>query len=162
MKHLPLLFSSFRRHRARTALTALSICVAFLVYGYLAAIRVAFTAGVSLAGADRLVVRHRVSLAQLLPISYRDRIRRIPGVADVAAETWFGGTYQDPKNIFPQMPVDPEALLRIYPEFLLPKEARERWLRTRIGAIVGRKTAQRFGWKPGDHITLTTPIWRKK
>src|SRR5262249_6911047 len=34
-------------------------------------------------------------------------------------------------------------------------------LRTRTGAIVGRKTAERFHWKIGDKVPIFTPIWRQ-
>jgi putative ABC transport system permease protein len=142
-------------------LTLLSILVAFLLYGYLAAIREALNAGVSVANADRLVVRHKVSIAQLLPESYKTRIAEVPGVKGVTHQTWFGGIYQKPSNFFAQMPVEPELFLAIFPEFILPEEAKIAWLKTRTGAIAGRKTAEKFGWKVGDRIPLQATIWRK-
>jgi putative ABC transport system permease protein len=83
----------------------------------------------------------------------------IPGVAAAALQTWFGGIYQDPKNFFPNMPVEPEEFLAIFPEFLLPAAEKEAWLKTRTGAIVGRTTANRFGWKIGDRVPIRSPIW---
>ena len=67
MKFLPLIWANLRRKKLRTLLTLLSILVAFLLFGYLCAIKQALNAGVSVAGADRLVVRHKVSLIQSLP-----------------------------------------------------------------------------------------------
>ena len=113
MKFLHLIGSNLRRKKLRTTLTMLSILIAFLLYGYLCAIQEGLNAGVSVAGEDRLVVRHKVSLIQLLPVSYKDRIARIPGVDAVVHQTWFGGIYQDPKKFFAQMPVEPEALTAI-------------------------------------------------
>src|SRR5690606_14659335 len=49
-----------------------------------------------------------------------------------------------------------------YPEYLLPDDQKEAWLRTRTGAIVGRTLAERFNWKVGDRIPLTTPIWPRE
>jgi putative ABC transport system permease protein len=161
MKFLPLIWSNLRRRKLRTLLTALSICVAFVLYGYLSAIARALDAGVSVAGADRLVVRHRVSITQILPQSYQARIARVPGVAAVAHASWFGGIYQDPKNFFAQMPVVPEELLDLFPEYLLPEEQQRAWLATRTGAIVGRKLAEKYGWKLGDRIPIQATIWRK-
>ncbi|MCP4408980.1 MAG: ABC transporter permease, partial [Gammaproteobacteria bacterium] len=60
MKYLYLIFSSLKRKKLRTSLTMLSIMVAFILFGYLTAIRQAFDAGVEVAGADRLIVRHKV------------------------------------------------------------------------------------------------------
>jgi putative ABC transport system permease protein len=162
MKFHYLIWSNLRRKKARTLLTLLSILVAFLLFGYLSAIEEAFNAGVSVAGADRLIVRHRVTIAQLLPISYQARIARIAGVKEVAHATWFGGIYQKPSNFFPQMVVDPEAYLDLYPEFLLSPDAKAAWLKTRTGAVVGRKTAERFGWKVGDRIPIQATIWQQK
>lgn len=159
MKFLGLVWGNLKRKKLRTALTLLSILVAFLLFGFLCAIKEAFVAGVSMAGADRLVVRHKVSIIQSLPRSYEERIAGMPGVAAVAHQSWFGGIYQDPKNFFPTIPVEPEKFLDMFPEYILPAAQKEAWLKTRTGAIVGRVTAERFKWKIGDHIPITSPIW---
>lgn len=162
MKHLSLVLMNFKRHRLRATLTILSIAVAFLLFGYLSAIRKAFSMGVDVAGADRLVARHKVSIIHMLPESYENDIRAIPGVSEVMSQTWFGGIYRDPKNFFPQIPVKPEALLSMYPEFILPPAEKAAWLQKRTGAIVGRATANRFGWKIGDRIPIQATIWESR
>jgi putative ABC transport system permease protein len=162
MKFLSLVWSNLKRKKLRTSLTLLSILVAFLLYGYLSAIRQAFNAGIDVAGADRLVVRHKVSIIQLLPESYKQRIAEIPGVDVAVHATWFGGIYQDPKNFFAQLPVEPEQYLDMYPEFLLPEEQKQAWLATRTGAIVGRNIADRFGWQIGDRIPIQATIWLQR
>src|SRR2546429_5589560 len=162
MKYVPLIWANLRRKKLRTLLTLLSILVAFLLFGYLCAIKEALNAGVSVAGADRLVVRHKVSLIQSLPETYKARMEKIPGVALATHQTWFGGIYQDPRNFFAQMPVVPEEFLAMYPEFTLSPEAKKRWLETRTGAIVGRKSAERFGWKVGDRVPIRSTIWARK
>lgn len=159
MKFLHLIWSNLKRRKLRTVLTLLSILVAFLLYGYLAAIEQAFGAGVSMAGVDRLVVRHRISLIQMLPESYEARMERIPGVDSAVFFTWFGATYQDKPTPFGQFPVKPEEWHDLYPEFVLPPEAMKKWLETRTGAVVGRTTAERYGWKVGDRIPLQSTIW---
>lgn len=161
MKFAFLIWSNLRRKKLRTALTFLSIVVAFVLFGFLSAIRHALTGGVSIEGADRLVVRHKVSIIQLLPVSYQQRMLQVPGVAAAAHLTWFGGTYQDPKNLFMQAPVVPEEFLDMYPEIVLPAEQKKAWLATRTGAIVGRKSAERYGWKIGDRVPIQTSIWGK-
>ncbi len=159
MKFVNLVWSNLKRRKVRTLLTLSSIAVAFLLFGYLAAIRVALSSGVDVAGADRLVVRHKVSIIQQLPESYEARIEQIAGVADATHATWFGGIYQEPKNFFAQMPVKPEEFLEMYPEFLLTEEEKARWLETRTGAVAGRVTADRFGWKVGDRIPIQATAW---
>lgn len=162
MKYSALIWGHFKQKKLRTALTVLSIAVAFLLYGLLSAIEVALSQGVEIADADRLIVRHKVSIIQLLPESYRNEIARIDGVAEVTHSTWFGGIYQDPKNFFAQLAVEPERFLSIYPEFALSPAEREAWLRTRTGAIVGPKTAARFGWEVGDRIPIQATIWYRE
>jgi putative ABC transport system permease protein len=162
MKFLPLIWSNLRRRKLRTLLTLLSIAVAFILYGYLAAIARALDQGVSVAGADRLLARHRVSITQPLQETAGPRMARLAGVKLVTPVLWFGGIYQDPKNFFGQMAVVPEPFLAMYPEYLLPENQLQAWLRTKNGVIVGRKTAERFGWKVGDRIPLQPTIWQHK
>lgn len=162
MKFFPLIWSNLKRKKVRTLLTLLSILVAFILFGFLSAIKQALIGGVELAGANRLVVRHRVSLIQLLPESYKARMERIPGVAAATHQTWFGGVFkQEPKNFFMQNPVVPEEFLDMHPEFVLPAEQKKIWLQTRTGAIVGRKAADRFHWKIGDKVPIESAIWSK-
>jgi len=162
MKFVRLILSNFRRHKTRTLLTILSIIVAFVLFGYLAAIRKAFQMGVSLAGADRLVVRHKVSLIQPLPQSYQAQIERIDGIVTSSQAAWFGGIYKDERNFFAQIAVEPERFLAIYPEFIVPPAQKEAWMRTRTGAVAGRKLAERFGWKVGDRIPIQATFMRPK
>jgi len=159
MKFLHLIWSNLKRKKLRTALTLLSILIAFLLFGLLSSIQQALVGGVAMAGADRLVVRHKVSIIQLLPESYEARMERIPGVSLAIHQTWFGGVYQDPKNFFMQTPVVPEGFLDMHPELVLSPEQKRAWLGTRTGAIVGRITAERFHWKIGDKVPLQSSIW---
>jgi putative ABC transport system permease protein len=163
MKYFSLVWANLKRKKLRTSLTLLSIFVAFVLYGLLCTIREAFSAGVTMAGADRLIVRHKVSLIMTLPVTYGARMEQIPGVASAICWTWFNGIYQnEPKNFFGTFPVNPEPFLAMYPEDLLPEDQKQAWIKTRTGAIVGRTLAQRFSWKIGDRVPLTSPIWPRK
>src|SRR5580765_1115501 len=163
MKYFALVWSSLKRKKTRTILTLLSIFIAFLLYGRLCAVKEACTAGVTMAGANRLIVRHKVSLIMSLPVSYQQRMQNIPGVDSVAHFTWFNGIYQnEPKNFFGSFPFELEPFLKIYPEYKLPEEQKQAFLKTRNGAIVRRSLLNRFKWKIGDRISLTSPIWPNK
>jgi putative ABC transport system permease protein len=162
MKYMPLVWRNLTRRKTRTILTILSIAVAFVLFGVLAALNVAFSQGVELAGNDRLIIQHKVSLIQLLPESYQARLETTPGVVDVLHQTWFGGIYQKPSNFFMQCPVVPDRLLKLYPEYVLPADQKKAFLSDRTCAIVGRQTANRFGFKVGDRVPIQATIWRKK
>ncbi|MGD9903601.1 MAG: ABC transporter permease [Vicinamibacterales bacterium] len=162
MKYLPLLWSSLWRKKVRTVFTLLSIFVAFLLFGLLMTIRQAFTFGVEIAGLDRLVLIHKVSLIMPLPVSYLERLRATEGVALATHQSWFGGVYQDPANFFAQIAVEPESFLQLYPEFHVPPDQAKAWLDDRQGAIVGVDLARRFNWKIGDRIPIQGTIWQPK
>ena len=161
MKFFPLVWRNLLRRKVRTTFTLLSVFVAFVLFGILMAIRMAFGAGVTIAGAERLMMIDKISLINPIPLSYMERIKSTDGVVDLSHANWFGGIYQDPKNFFANMAVEPESWLRIYPEFGLPEDQKKAWLADRTGAIVGVDTARRFGWKVGDRVPLQGVIYRK-
>jgi putative ABC transport system permease protein len=159
MKYLPLLLSALLRKKARTLLTLLSVAAAFALFGMLDAVRVAFNAPQSVVGIDRLITSSRLSLIQPLPYADLARIQSTPGVKAVTYASWFGGIYQDPKNFFPNFPVDPETYLDMYPELILPESQRQAFIKTRTGAVVGQALADLFGWTVGDKIPLRPTIY---
>jgi putative ABC transport system permease protein len=162
MKFLPLIWRNVWRRKFRTTFTLLSIFVAFLLFGMLMTIKSAFSFGVDVAGLDRLVLIHKVSLIMPLPISYKSQLEQVPGVELVTHQSWFGGVYQDPANFFANIAVEPESFLKVYPEFRIPPEQVKAWLGDRQGAIIGRDLAERFGWKVGDRVPLTATIFQPK
>ena len=161
MKFLPLVWRNLLRRKVRTIFTVLSIFTAFVLFGVLMALRAAFSMGIELAGADRLMVLNKISLIMPLPESYGGRVRAIEGVTDVTHANWFGGYYRETRNAFANMAVDPESWLRMYPEFQLSEEQKKAWVADRQGAIVGADTARRFGWKVGDRVPLEATIFRR-
>jgi putative ABC transport system permease protein len=162
MKYLPLIWKNVWRRKFRTICTLVVMFVAFFLFGLLMTIRMAFTFGVDIAGADRLVLIHKVSLIMPLPIAYLPRLQGTPGVEIVTHNSWFGGVYQDPSNFFAQIAVEPETFLKIYKEYELPPDQLKAWLGDRQGAIVGKDLAARFDWKIGQRIPITGTIWQPK
>jgi putative ABC transport system permease protein len=157
MKFGGLIFANLFRKKIRFALTIGSFAVALFLFGLLAVVRGAFGVGVEVAGADRLVVINRVSIIQPIPLSYRDKILRVHGVKSITHDNWFGGIYQDEKNFFPQFAIDVENQRKVYPELMVPDDQWQAFIKDRQGAIVGEKTAKRFGWKIGDRIPIKNP-----
>ncbi|HSB30840.1 MAG TPA: ABC transporter permease [Candidatus Sulfobium mesophilum] len=156
---LKLLFRNAFRHRLRTFLTVLGITIAILAFGMLRTVVGAWYAGVEASSATRLITRNSVSLVFFLPISYKEKIRQVPGVKEVGYSDWFGGVYKEEKNFFPNFATDAKTALELFPEFIVPEAQKNAFLRDRKGAIVGIKTAKRFGWKIGDLVTLRGTIF---
>jgi putative ABC transport system permease protein len=156
---LRLLFRNLLRHKLRTGLTLCGICVAILSFGLLRTVVSAWYAGVEASSANRLITRNAISLIFPLPLSYLERIRGVEGVKSVSYGNWFGGIYIEEKNFFANFAVEPRTYLDLYPEYLLPEDQEEAFLRDRRACIAGRKLAKRFGWKLGDLITLRGTIF---
>jgi len=162
MKFLPLTFRNLLRRPVRTVLVFLATTVAFLLFGVLMILRVAFTMGVEVAGADRLMMLNKMGFIQPIPVSYIEKIRAVPGVKLVTHASWMGGIYQDPAtNVF-QFAVDPETYLAMYPEFKLPPDQKAAWLADKQGFIAGRDLADRLGWKVGQKIPIKGTFNRPK
>jgi putative ABC transport system permease protein len=161
MKYFHLIWAALFRSKTRTLLTLLSVVAAFLLFGMLDSVRVAFNSGGQVAGANRMITSSRLSITQMLPYSLTEQIRATPGVKQAAYAAWFGGIYRDPKNFFANFSVSPDYL-DLYPEFKLPDAQKKAWLADQRGAIVGAALAQRHGWKVGDTIPLQATIFPTK
>lgn len=161
MKYFGLIWKNAWRKKVRTLLTVLSVLVAFLLFALLNAIGYAFRGGEDVSSAERLIVIDKISLINPLPISYQARIATMPGVEAVTHASWFGGYYQDPRNQFPQFPVVARDYFALYPELNIPPEQLDAFAKNRIGVVVGRELAEKFGWKLGDRIPIQATIWTK-
>ena len=162
MKYLPLIWANLMRRKVRTVFTLLSVFIAFMLFAMLGAVDQAFTGGVDLAGANRLVVSNRVGLINSMPINYADRIATVPGVAEVTWQEWVGGYYQDPRQPMTAFGVDEKTYLDVHDDMHLPPEQAQTWINDRQGVLIGPAVAKRYGWKVGDHVPLRSNIWRDK
>lgn len=162
MKYLPLFWANLRRKPLRTTLTFASVVVAFLLFGLLEAVNYALTGGANLAGQDRLVTQHHVSIILSLPGNYLTRIRTIDGVRSATSENWFGGVFQDDRNQITAYAVDHESFFDVYPEFAPPEAQLKTWLTTRTSVVVGSGLAKQFGWKVGDRFPLRSNFARNR
>ena len=147
------------RHKLRTLLTILGIVIAIASFGVLRTIVDAWYAGANASSSARLVTRSSVSLVFPLPITYAEKLRQVEGVKSVAWANWFGGVYVSERNFFPQFAISGASYLDMYPEYTLKPEERKAFLADRVGAVAGRKLADKFGWKVGDQIPLRGTIY---
>jgi len=162
MKFFPLIWRNLLRRKFRTVFTLGAIFFAFVLFGVLMALRAAFSIAPEMAGQERLMVIDKISLIQPLPLSYGDRIKQVEGVSDITHANWFGGYYQEVRNQFSTMAVDPESWLRVYSkEFELPEDQKKAWLADRTGAIVGIDTARRYGFTVGQRIPIQGTIYHR-
>ncbi|HQI01473.1 MAG TPA: FtsX-like permease family protein [Deltaproteobacteria bacterium] len=147
------------RHKARTGLTVLAMGIAVLAFGLLRTVITTWFSSIEATSANRLVVRNAISLIFPLPLSYYEKIRHVEGVRLVSYGNWFGGVYINEKNFFANFAVEPRSYLQLYPEFVIPEDQKEDFLRDRRGFLAGRKLVERFGWRIGDVVTLKGTIY---
>lgn len=158
MKFIGLVFKSARRSKRRTLLTVISVAIAVFLFSSLRAVLDGFNAAADASSSTRIVTLRSTSLFFSMPTSHAQFIRNTPGVQDLTWANWFGGVYKDPQNFFAQFAIEPESYLRMYPEIVLSPEDRAAFLADRTGCIIGDGLAKRFGFKPGDKITLQVGI----
>jgi len=156
VKFLPLIFRNAFRNRRRTILTVLSISMSlFLVSTLRTLLEQLESPPATPESATRVLTRHQTSLANVLPISYREKIRSMPGVSEVSTYQWVGGIYKDPANFFAQFAVDPDHFFNVYPDIhTLSPDQKEAFMKERTATLAGISLAKRFGWNLGDRITL--------
>jgi len=163
IRFFPLVVKNSLRSKRRSILTILSIAASLCLLGVLGALyHMFFLSEATEDQALRLVVRNRVSLARPLPLSYREKIKQIPGVKEVMVFQWFGGTYKDardPNNFFPRLAVDADRLFTVYPEYRVPEDQKQAFLRERTACLIGRKLAERLGLKLGDRMQIVGDIF---
>jgi len=159
MFYFKLLLLNAFRHKLRTGLTLVGLVVAISAFGLLRTIVDAWYAGVEASSSTRLISRNAISLTFPLPLSYSQRLKGVDGVTGISWSNWFGGVYVTERNFFPQFAVEPASYLALYPEYRLSDDEKQAFLRDRQGAIVGRKLANKFGWKVGDQIPLRGTIY---
>lgn len=161
MKFLPLILRNTFRNRRRTILTILSISMSLFLVSTLRTLLDALESPpMTPESARRVLTRHQTSLANLIPISHKDRIRQVPGVEEVSTYQWFGGVYKDPANFFGQFAVDPVPFFKIYSDIRpLAPEQMEAFVKERTAALAGVNLAKTYGWHIGDRITLQGTIF---
>jgi putative ABC transport system permease protein len=150
------------RNKRRSILTVLSISFSLLLLTLMMTIWHSFyLSDGSSESAQRLVVRHRVSLTFSLPGFYREKIRAVPGVVAVVPVSWFGGIYKDqkPENFFAQFGTDPDEFFKVFRDIQIPEEQFTAWQRDRQGVIVDDYLANKYGWKLGDRVVLQGTIY---
>ncbi|MBI3592046.1 MAG: ABC transporter permease [Nitrospirae bacterium] len=159
MQMLKLLIKNSFRHKLRTSLTVLGIAIAVLAFGLLRTVVSAWYAGVEASSATRLVTRNSISIIFFLPLSYKEKIRQVPGVKNISYSYWFGGIYISEKNFIPNFAVDAKTVFELWPEFVLAEKQKNDFMRDRKACVAGKKVAEKYGWKIGDTITLKGTIF---
>jgi putative ABC transport system permease protein len=161
VKFFPLIWANLMRHKRRTFLTTASVALALFLFASLRSVITTLRAGAQVGSESRMIVQSAKAIVFFLPMSYKERLLAVPGVAAVTWADWFGGVYQDPNNFFASFAADPESYLDMYAsDFTLPADQRAAFIRERTACIVGKHLLDKFGWKLGQNVTLKGTIFQ--
>jgi putative ABC transport system permease protein len=148
------------RNKFRAVMTMLGVAVAIVTFILLRTVIFAWTVAVDHGPQDRVATRHKVTFIMPLPLRYEQDLAQIPGVKETVVMNWFGGKHPTRDDeFFATIAVDPENFLKVYDEIQVSPEAQQAWFENRQGAIVGKKIADRFGWKVGDKVVIRGTIF---
>ncbi len=144
-----LLILNLFRKPLRTGLTVFGVAVALLLFCFLEAVLDAFSAGVSMTNASRMIVQHKESLSFTLPMAYQNTILQTEGVTHCAPAIWFGGPYDEPRpgeakkeDFFTQFALDIESYLKMYPEIHVPPSQLKDLMADKMGCVLGDTIAK--------------------
>ena len=159
MKILKLILKNSRRHFLRTFLTIVGVAIAVTAFCVIRSAIDAWYLGSQAASPNRLITRNAISLTFNIPLAYKEKILKVPGVKDVSHATYFGGVYIDQSNMFIKFGVDHANYFNMYPEYKIKPEEWGAFSRERNAVIVGRGLADRFGWEIGQQVNLVGDIY---
>ena len=162
MNLVNLIWRNSIRKKTRFALTVLSVVIAFFLFTSFAGIKHALNASVSDSNQFRLMTSHKISITRSLPINYKQKIRQLEGIDTVSYASWFGGYFQNEKNQITVLAVDSENYFDVHQQYKLSAAQLGSWKKNRTGVVIGKKLADKFGWKLGDKIPLGSSIWMNK
>src|SRR6201985_1891771 len=94
-----------------------------------------------------------------MPVSLIPKIQAVKGVETIAHLSFFGRYFQDAKNPIPAFATNVDKLADVYPELNITAAQIAAMKSTRPGALIGRRLANKYGWKVGDKIPVNTTIW---
>jgi putative ABC transport system permease protein len=161
LKFLPFIWRNLTRNKLRSLLTGAAIALAISLVCLLQTMP---------SGLDRLlgdlfsnarvVVHNEAGIVYPLPYSYLEKVRALPGVVGAASWTWFGGVFEADQGVaFPSWALEPEAGGVVWADWKIDPRVLADFQRHRDGAVVGRGTLERYGWKVGDRVTLAATVY---
>jgi putative ABC transport system permease protein len=161
MKWIPFVWRNLVRNKLRSALTGGAIALAIALVCLLGTMPEGLNVMLErVASNARVVVHNEAGLVYPLPYSYLQKVRALPGVVSAASWTWFGGVFVEEEGVsFPNFAIEPEPIGSVWADWGMDPAALEEFRRNRDGAIVGRNTMVRYGWKVGDRITLESSVF---
>lgn len=160
MTRSQLVLKNVLRNRRRTFLTVASVAVSIFLLAVFCATYRYIDAPPTPGSFDRvLMVVPRTSLMVPLPLSYGERIRKLPGVAALSPVNMVDGLFRDEDSPLWGLACDPEIIFNIMTDWQLPSDQHQAFVNEKMATLAGRRVAKKYGWKIGDRIHLRSAYY---
>jgi putative ABC transport system permease protein len=161
VRFLPLILRNLGRNKLRTALTGGAIGLAVLLVCFFLTMPAGIDVFLSQVASNvRISVHHKGGLVYQMPFAYVNKMRAVPGVVGADGVLWFGGAFEEEGHVtFPSFAIEPEYVAAVWPDYRIDPAALERFRSHRDGALVGRQTMEKYGWRVGQEISLRSTVW---
>jgi len=161
MKYLGFILANLGRNKLRSALTGGAIMLAVVLVCLLLTMPAGLNAILDHAASNtRISVHNKAGIVYAMPYAFTRKVRQVDGVAAAVSSTWFGGAFEEAGRVtFPNFAVEVEHIGAVYPDYPIAAEQLADFQRYRDGAIVGRQTMRKYGWRIGQRVTLRSTVW---
>ncbi len=153
MRYLLLVWTGLARDPLRAALTAGSVAVAFALLWILKGLDSGIERRMESIPEDLLHVSGR-TFPGYMPLASLYAIETVPGVSAVAHLMYHNSRYRTFKGGVTLLAVDIERYLDVAYDVRIDPATVEAFLATPVAAIAGADSAESFGWKVGDRVSL--------
>jgi putative ABC transport system permease protein len=145
------------RHRWRAGLTVLSVTVAVLLFTLVSSLKRGLDRMLATSSRpDVLVVFDKFQSCpplSKLPAAHLAELEKMPGAKAVMGELFVVSSCSRATDLVAVHGVEPQKL-RQFRDIRIPEEDFAAFASERGSAIVGAKAAARYGWKPGQTVSL--------
>jgi len=168
MLKLIYLYRNLTRNLLRTGLTCAAVALPIMIYVLSSAVIASLERFLDNSAKQlRLVVVHKASIINPLPVGYRAKIESLDPtrtrITSVCGVRWIGGKVPDQPQPLSTLAAQHDTFAATFPDLNLTADEIDAWHRDRQAIIIGDATArqmrERFpGWEKGGRITINPSV----
>lgn len=163
MLRLTYLFANLTRNPLRMILTCAAVAFPIAIYVLSMAVVDGFERFLNNSTRQlRLAITNKASVVTPLPVGHRRKIESLDPtkkrLISVCGIRWIGGRVEGHPQPLSTIAVDADTFPYTFPDYQLTPAELATWSRDRQALIVGSGTADHFGWRVGDRVTIQPSV----